>query len=79
MNSRDFAHMYNIAQAITAPVMAAAVSAPILFGKRLWKETRIALFQQSVDTRTTSDHLREFSPRVTFGNRGARAQGFERS
>ena len=44
MNSRDFAHMYNIAQAITAPVMAAAVSAPILFGKRLWEETRIALF-----------------------------------
>jgi len=69
VNSKDFAHMYNIAQAITAPVMAAAVSAPILFGKRLWKETRIALFQQSVDTRTTSDHLREFSPRVTFGNK----------
>jgi hypothetical protein len=57
VNSRDFAHMYNIAQAITAPVMAAAVSAPILFGKRLWKETCIALFQQSVDTRTTSDYL----------------------
>jgi len=69
VHSKEFVHMYNIAQAITAPVMAAAVSAPILFGKRLWKETRIALFQQSVDTRTTSDHLREFSPRVTFGNK----------
>jgi len=31
-------------------------------------ETRTAIFQQSVDTRNTSDHLREFSPRVTFGN-----------
>ena len=69
VKSQEFAHMYNIAQAITAPIMAAAVSAPILFGKRLWQETRIALFQQSVDTRTTSDHLREFSPRVTFGNK----------
>lgn len=69
IHSQEFVHMYNIAQAITAPIMAAAVSAPFLFGKRLWKETRIALFQQSVDTRTTSDHLREFSPRVTFGNK----------
>lgn len=69
INSDEFVKMYNIAQAITAPVLSAAVSAPILFGRRLWKETRIALFQQSVDTRTTSNHLREFSPRVTFGNK----------
>jgi len=68
IDAREFVHMYNIAQAITAPVLAASVSSPLLFGKRLWKETRTALFQQSVDTRSTSDHLREFSPRVTFGN-----------
>ena len=30
-----------------------------LFGKRLWAETRIALFQQSVDSRATRTHLRE--------------------
>ncbi len=64
----EFVRKYNIAQAITAPVLATAVSSPILFGKRLWSETRIALFQQSVDTRTVGDHLRESSPRVTFGN-----------
>ena len=64
----DFVSKYNIAQAITAPVLAGAVGSPILFGKRLWSETRIALFQQSVDTRTVGDHLRESSPRVTFGN-----------
>ncbi len=64
----EFVRKYNIAQAITAPVLAAAVGSPILFGKRLWSETRIALFQQSVDTRTVGDHLRESSPRVTFGN-----------
>lgn len=64
----DFVQKYNIAQAITAPVLAGAVGSPILFGKRLWSETRIALFQQSVDTRTVGDHLRESSPRVTFGN-----------
>ena len=64
----DFVRKYNIAQLVTAPVLAGAVGSPILFGKRLWNETRIALFQQSVDTRTVGDHLRESSPRVTFGN-----------
>ncbi|NNC95080.1 MAG: CBS domain-containing protein [Chitinophagales bacterium] len=64
----DFVKMYNIAQAITGPVLAASTNSPLLFGKRLWHETRVALFQQSVDTRQTSDHLRETSPRVTFGN-----------
>jgi CBS domain-containing protein/gamma-glutamylcysteine synthetase len=64
----DFVQKYNIAQAITGPALAAAVGSPFLFGKRLWSETRIALFQQSVDTRTVGDHLRESSPRVMFGN-----------
>lgn len=64
----QFVNKYNIAQAITGPVLAAAVNSPILFGKRLWQETRVALFQQSVDTRQVSDHLRDTSPRVTFGN-----------
>ncbi|MGB0430331.1 MAG: CBS domain-containing protein [Bacteroidia bacterium] len=64
----DFVSKYNISQAVAAPVLGIAANSPILFGKRLWKETRIALFQQSIDTRTSSDHLRERSPRVTFGN-----------
>jgi len=64
----DFVTKYNIAQLVTAPVLASTVGSPILFGKRLWNETRIALFQQSVDTRTVGDHLRETMPRVTFGN-----------
>ncbi len=63
----DFVHVYNIAQAITAPVMAIAANSPIVFGRRLWHESRIALFQQSLDTRTTHDHMRERSPRVSFG------------
>ena len=64
----NFAEKYNIAQAITGPVLAAAVNSPLLFGKRLWSETRVALFHQSVDTRKAGDHLRENNPRVTFGN-----------
>ena len=65
----DFAKKYNVAQAICGPTLAVAVNSPMLFGKRLWSETRIALFQQSIDTRKTSEHLRESSPRVTFGEK----------
>jgi len=64
----DFVDMYNISQTITAPVLSSATFSPFLFGKRLWKETRIALFTQSVDTRVTAEHAREVSPRVTFGD-----------
>lgn len=65
--STDFVHQYNIAQALTAPIMAIGANSPLVFGKRLWHESRIALFQQALDTRSSHDHMRERSPRVTFG------------
>ena len=43
VNPKEFATLYNLAQAITAPVLAAAVNSPLLFGHRLWQETRLAL------------------------------------
>lgn len=67
VGSEEFASLYNVAQLITAPVLAAAVNSPVLMGKRLWDETRIALFQQSLDTRRAGVHMREVSPRVRFG------------
>ncbi|MBP6813022.1 MAG: CBS domain-containing protein [Saprospiraceae bacterium] len=63
----DFVKYYNIAQTLAAPILAIAANSPIVFGKRLWHETRIALFQQALDIRTTHDHMRERSPRVSFG------------
>ena len=65
----EFPALYNIAQVVAGPVLAAATNSPTLFGKRLWKETRIALFQQSIDTRSSNLYLREMSPRVHFGTK----------
>jgi CBS domain-containing protein len=68
VGASEFAKLYNIAQVATAPVLAAATNSPMLFGRRLWNETRVALFQQSVDTRgSSSESLREVPPRVDFG------------
>lgn len=67
VSAEEFAHMYNVAQAVTGPILAASVNSPLLFGRRLWAETRIALFQQSLDTRGADLHMREMSPRVRFG------------
>ncbi|MFM8489106.1 MAG: glutamate-cysteine ligase family protein, partial [Bacteroidota bacterium] len=64
----EFVKMYNIAQVLAAPMIAIAANSPLVFGRRLWHETRIALFQQSLDTRTTNDHMRERLPRVNFGS-----------
>lgn len=64
---QEFVHKYNIAQTLAAPIMAIGANSPIVFGKRLWHETRIALFQQALDVRTTHEHMRERSPRVSFG------------
>lgn len=65
----EFARAYNVAQAITAPVLAAAVNSPVLFGKRLWQETRLALFQHSADERTPAQLARSQPTRVGFGER----------
>ena len=68
-NAREFANQYNIAQAITAPVLAVAVNSPLLFGQRLWQETRVALFQHSTDERSRPQLARNHPTRVSFGDR----------
>lgn len=64
----EFAQRYNIAQLALAPVLAASVNSALLGRYRLWAETRIALFQQSLDTRTGPVE-REIPSRVSFGRR----------
>jgi hypothetical protein len=63
-----FARTFNAAQIATAPVLAVAGNSPLFLGHRLWDETRIALFRQSVDDRlvTPGDEWRP--ARVSFGH-----------
>lgn len=69
VSPENFAKNYNIAQVVTAPLLAAAVNSPILLGKRLWHETRIAVFEYSIDTRSNLQQERGLKPRVHFGDR----------
>lgn len=71
VDPHDFIKAYNWAQAIAAPVLAIAANSPLLLGRELWHETRIALFQQSIDTRTSSLSLKDQLPRVGFGQQWA--------
>ncbi len=65
----EFARLYNLSQAIAGPVLAAAVNSPVLLRRRLWSETRIAVFERSIDTRSAAQQNRGNSPRVHFGER----------
>lgn len=68
INPDEFCENYNWAQAISGPILGACTNSPLLFGKELWSETRIALFAQSVDTRANSFLLNEKQSRVSFGS-----------
>ncbi|MGW9685195.1 CBS domain-containing protein [Flagellimonas sp. 2504JD1-5] len=67
VSSDDFIKSYNWAQAIAGPVLGISCNSPLLMGRELWKETRIALFQQSLDTRKWSHLPKEQVARVSFG------------
>jgi gamma-glutamyl:cysteine ligase YbdK (ATP-grasp superfamily) len=56
------AHFYNLAVALSAPMVAVTANSPFLFGRDLWDETRIPLFEQSVDVADC-----RAAPRVTLG------------
>ena len=69
VNPESFANYWNAAQAAAAVQVALGANSPFLFGKQLWHETRITLFEQATDTRP--DELKEqgVRPRVWFGER----------
>jgi hypothetical protein len=64
-----FARYWNAAQAIAGVQVAVAANSPFFCGKELWRETRIAVFEQSTDTRPEELKIQGVRPRVWFGER----------
>lgn len=71
----DFAATFNAAQLATAPVLAACTNSPFFLGRRLWRETRVALFGRAVDYRMEGPGWRP--ARVSFGHGWARQGALE--
>ncbi|MEZ5536478.1 MAG: glutamate--cysteine ligase [Thiolinea sp.] len=59
-------HYYNASILLSGPLLAMAGNSPFLLGHRLWEETRIPLFEQSVNSGKTQRQ------RVSFGSGFAR-------
>ncbi len=64
----DAARVFNAAQIASGPMVAATSNSPFLFGKELWSETRIPLFEQAVNVRDDTFQRYRIPPRVSFGD-----------
>jgi gamma-glutamyl:cysteine ligase YbdK (ATP-grasp superfamily) len=71
------AEYYNLAQILSAPMVAVSANSPYLFGHDLWDETRIPLFEQSVAVGGFAAVAHGPLRRVGFGSGYARASLFE--
>jgi len=73
----DAVRYYNAAQIVSAPLVAASANSPFLFGRQLWDETRIPLFEQSVEVGGFAGASRGPVRRVSFGTGYAKESLFE--
>jgi hypothetical protein len=64
-----FAQYWNASQAVAGVQVAIGANSPYFHGRRLWAETRIALFEQATDTRPDELKAQGVRPRVWFGER----------
>lgn len=76
----DFGRIYNAVQLATTAALAVAGNSPTFLGRRLWDETRVALFKQSVEDRPAGP--RRQHARTSLGTgwlRGGAAELFAQS
>ncbi|GAA0563902.1 glutamate-cysteine ligase family protein [Paractinoplanes ferrugineus] len=64
-----FARYWNASQAVAGPQVAVGANSPWFHGRRLWAETRIAVFDQATDVRPDELKAQGVRPRVWFGER----------
>lgn len=77
VNLDNAVRFFNASIAVSGPLLAVSANSPYLFGKDLWDETRIPLFEQAVAVGGYDGA--SFGPirRVTFGDRYVRESLFE--
>ena len=71
------ARYYNASVILSAPMVAVSGNSPCLFGRRLWHETRIPVFEQSVPTGGYGDAASGPVHRVSFGSDYVRESLYE--
>lgn len=64
INQDKAVRTFNASKLVSAPLVAIAANSPFLFGRDLWAETRIPLFEQAISV----DEW-DYAERVTFGVR----------
>ncbi|WP_462417478.1 glutamate--cysteine ligase [Kytococcus sp. Marseille-QA3725] len=67
VSPEKFAPFWNAAQLVAAVQVAIGANSPFLFGRRLWAETRVPLFEQTIDTRTPELRNQGVASRAVFG------------
>jgi gamma-glutamyl:cysteine ligase YbdK (ATP-grasp superfamily) len=77
VNPQDFADTFNAIQLMTPLAVAIGANSPTLFGHKLWCETRVPLFKQSIDTRHVDRYRWNEPPRVNFGQGWVRRDALE--
>lgn len=76
-NQEDFKRLYNASLIASAPCVALAANSPYLYGHELWDETRIPLFEQSIQLKQFRDKKGQDVGRVTFGTGYVRHSALE--
>ncbi len=71
------ARYYNASVLLSAPMVAVSANSPCLFGRRLWQETRIPVFEQAVPTGGYGGASSGPVHRVSFGSDYVRDSLFE--
>ena len=71
------ARYYNASVLLSAPMVAVSTNSPCLFGRRLWQETRIPVFEQAVPTGGYGGASSGPVHRVSFGSDYVRESLYE--
>ncbi len=67
VSPENFPAYWNASQVISSLQLAVGANSPYFLGRELWRESRIALFEQATDTRAEELKTQGVRPRVWFG------------